>query len=184
MSGDAIIQWENRDSVLAAWRRAPTIFREEFVAAVEGMGEILVGAVKQRFPSSDGVSVATVTRTDAIPTPGGVVVHIGDSCPFGEVLELGRSPGSAPPPSADLIPWVYSHRDYFGIETEEDAAGLAFVIARNIGRHGFKSAPDGPGRGWGMYRKAADQRRVHWQQIGAILARARTRITDRMNGGG
>lgn len=184
MSGEPIITWENRDSVLAAWRRAPAIFREEFTNAVEGMAAILVGQVKERFPSNDGISAGTVDQSAVMPSPGGLIVQIGDSCAFGEVLELGRTPGSKPPPSKDLIPWVWSHRDYFDIETEAQAKGFAWVIARNIGRRGFKSAPDGEGKGWGMYKKAADRRRAHWLQIGAVMARARDRITQRMNGGG
>lgn len=178
MSGEPIISWENRDSVLAAWRRAPAIFREEFTTMVEGMGEILVGAVKEFSPSNDGIFVGSVSRSGAIPSPGGLIVQIGDDCAFGEVLEFGRRAGSAPPPSKDLIPWVTSHFDV----TEKEAKGIAYVVARKIGRVGFSSAPDGEGKGWGMYKKAANRSRGHWRQIGALVANTQKRIADRMNG--
>lgn len=51
---------------------------------------------------------------------------------YGAVMEFGRKPGKAPPTAA-LLPWV---RRKMGV-AKDKAEGVAFVVARSIGRKGI-----------------------------------------------
>jgi hypothetical protein len=54
--------------------------------------------------------------------------------PYAGVIEKGRRPGRRPPPTKALIPWV---RRKLRVGRDE-AKGVAFVVARAIGRRGIK----------------------------------------------
>ena len=53
---------------------------------------------------------------------------------YANVIHEGRKPGSRPPPSQALVPWV--KKKLFVPEAE--AASVAFVVARSIGKKGTK----------------------------------------------
>ena len=57
---------------------------------------------------------------------------IFNDSPYAGVVELGRRPGSRPPPSHLLIPWVRRKMHL----TESEAVGVAFVLSRAIGKRG------------------------------------------------
>lgn len=151
------IKWTNRASILAGLDRWPEIFEQEIVRGLEMIGELLVGATIEGTPVSDGALAGSINRSDAIPTADGFQVSVGDSAVYGDVIEQGRRPGARRPPTDAILAWVWSHRQFFdGVETEKDAKGVAFVVARKIGLEGFSSAEDGKGKGWGMYAKAVE----------------------------
>jgi hypothetical protein len=93
------------------------------------------------------VGVSGDTRRNvasAIRFPGGRtlvegVVGSNLRSPHVAVLELGRrAPGKMPPPGS-LIRWVQLK---LGVPADK-APGVAFVVARNIARRGFKTWPRG-----------------------------------------
>ena len=77
-------------------------------------------------------------------------LEIYNQAPYSAVIELGRRPGSRPPPSHVLIPWVRRHitiektfksgaRKGQKVRTKppmDKATSIAFLIARAIGRRG------------------------------------------------
>jgi len=171
------IEWTNRASVMSGLDRYPEIFREEFTHALELSAELIIGATVTGTPVSDGILAGSIHHMGAYPIAEGYAIGIGDNVEYGEVIEYGRRPGSRMPPSEALLPWVWAHRQYFSdVETEEDAKGIAFVVARKIATSGFSSAPDGPGKGWGMYEKAMA---AQGPATEAIFRKARDRIEAR-----
>lgn len=70
------------------------------------------------------------------------------------VLEAGRTPGRRRPPAEALELWV---RRRLGITNRKEARGVAFVIARSIGKKGFK--------GLEMFEKAATENEAKIQRI-------------------
>ena len=175
------IEWKNKESVISHLRGMNRVFREELELAMDLSAEILVGATIEGTPVADGILASSIHHSGVIQDAGGMRVEIGDSTPYGEVIAKGRKPGSRMPPVEALIGWVWSHRTYFDdVETESDAKGIAFLIARNIARRGFASAPDGEGKGWDMYAKALEAKE---DEIMAIFERAKRRIGTRLSTG-
>ena len=84
-----------------------------------GTGAVDTGDYKRRWRTS--------------PLPNGVEVF--NDAPEAGVIELGRRPGSRPPPSSVLQPWV---RRKLGL-SDAQAKGVAFVVARAIGRRGLRA---------------------------------------------
>ena len=179
--------WTNQASVLAALESFPDIFEDELKHALEVAADILVGAVREAAPSSSGTLASLINHQGVDRTTMGYNVKIGDPTEYGEAIEYGRHPGSKMPPVfaltgnfEQLDQWVWSHRQYFDdVETEEDASEIAYLIALKIARNGFASAPDGPGKGWGMYSKAADPNGDAVRQVMQVLAAARRNIEAR-----
>lgn len=60
------------------------------------------------------------------------LVRLWNARPHMAVVDGGRRPGAKRPPTAALIPWV---RRKLGVGADE-ARGVAFVLARAIGRRG------------------------------------------------
>ena len=181
------INWQNESSVLRAFAQFPGIFDAEIRTALEIAASVVVGAVREKTPSSDGVLASLIDHSPVQRTATGYQVDIGDPTEYGEAIEYGRKPGSKMPPVfaltnnfEQLDQWVWAHRQYFdGVEDETDAAQVAYLIARKIASRGFASAPDGPGKGWGMYAKAAAAGGAAETQVEQILEAARTRIARR-----
>lgn len=175
------INFKNRAEVTAAVRKWPDVFQDEITLALSIMGDVVKAHVVARTPVYLGALAGGVYVTDPSPTPQGWHVGVGDDSPYGEVIEKGRSPNSKPPPLRAIIEWVWLHRRYWpdaNIETEEDCVGIALRVRAKIGKRGFSSAPDGPGKGWGMYEKARVSSRGECE---LVLAAARNRIESRLN---
>lgn len=60
-------------------------------------------------------------------------VTVYNQAPYAGVIEYGRRPGSKPPPSKVLEPWVRRKLKV----SRKKAPGVAFVVARKIGRDGI-----------------------------------------------
>lgn len=149
--------------------------------ALATSGELVVAAVIEKAPVSDGIFVSSVSSTAPTATQGGWRVDVGDNCNYGEVLEFGRKPGGRMPPVDALTPWVWSHRRFFpDVETEEDAQGVALNIARRIAARGFAPPHE---KGWRMYEQAAADNGPAARQVAQVFARARKRIVKRCDKG-
>lgn len=87
----------------------------------------------------------------------GRTVTVTNNAKHAVYVERGRLPGKAPP-SAALVPWVIRN---LGVD-EREARGLAFVIARAIGRRGL--------RGRHILEKALPAiKRVHMREVERAL---------------
>jgi hypothetical protein len=64
----------------------------------------------------------------------GINGRVFSSLPYAIVMDQGRTPGSAPPPTAPIALWAQRK---LGLSATE-AARAAFVIARHIGKFGIK----------------------------------------------
>lgn len=95
-----------------------------------------------------------------------IVGRVGSPVTYAAVQELGRRPGTAPPPGA-LDSWV---RRVMGI-SDEDAPRVAFLIGRKLKRHGM------PGRFYG--RRAFERVR---RRVIAFFSNAAADIVRVMNG--
>jgi hypothetical protein len=185
------IKWDNQQSVLNAVRAWPAVFRDEITIALRISADLIVGQVKLKTPvgtGEGGGNLQASIQPEARPmaTPYGWVMYYGSASPYVKPIEYGRKPGSRPPPLAPIARWVWLHRQYF--DSLADATGeddpqvllLASRIARNIGLHGFKSAPDGPGKGWGMFAKGI---KAATPDVRHVFSLCRQRITARCNAG-
>lgn len=66
-------------------------------------------------------------------TPGGAIFY--NSSPYAGIIEEGRRPGSKPPPVDVIAAWL--KRKKIGAGTPAQIKGMAFVVARAIGRRGL-----------------------------------------------
>lgn len=65
----------------------------------------------------------------------GVLIQVPNSkAPYAAVIEYGRTPGSRPPPVEPIARWAQRRLSL----PYEQARGIAFGIARSIGRRGLK----------------------------------------------
>ena len=102
---------------------------------------------------------------------GSVVGKVGSNLTnevYPSVMEHGRRPGKMPPPSA-LERWVRLKMRV----PAKDVKGVAFVVARNIGRRGIK--------GKKFLQRGYDQSKP---RVYAYFQQALDRITERLAGGG
>jgi hypothetical protein len=89
----------------------------------------------------------------AAKVPDGAVLY--NSAAYAGVIEYGRRPGQKRPPTKALTAWVLRK----GLTRNAQAAkGIAFAIARKIGRDGWPSPPNQPMR---ILEKAVDQLMPH-----------------------
>lgn len=143
---------------------------------------LLEGEVKRRTPigvtEAARGSIAGEVRYGAGLNGGTVVGLIGSPLPYVRVIEEGRRPGQRPPPVGALELWVRRKIKKTGPRggrkslSVAEARGLAFVIARAIGRRGTK-----PVR---MFEEALQQNEP---RLEAIFARAGYQIAREMSGG-
>ena len=180
------IRWENQRSVLRAVDQFEDIFYQEFSDALMLIGELYVTEIVSHTPVGGGSGpdghLATSFQVGLpVNTAAGMRTHIGSPAEHGEVIDQGRAPGSTPPPVDAIAVWVWDVRHRFPeVQTEEDARRIAFPIARAIGRHGFSTAADGPGLGWGMIAKALAS---DLEAVGQVLEVAKERIEMRCSRG-
>ena len=121
--------------VAARLEGASVELTNRLVAAVYQGCLLLEREVKERTPK--GATNALVGSIAAqLPTvePGGVCGQVGTALNYAESVELGTRPHF--PPVAPLADWA---RAKLGL-SEDDAARVAFAIARKISQHGTKGA--------------------------------------------
>ncbi len=90
-------------------------------------------------------------------TPASPIGIVSAPSEYAEVVEEGRRPGQRMPPSSALVTWVEKK---LGVP-EEHAAGVAFVIARSIGKRGFAGAH--------MFREGVKATMAHMEHEAAQL---------------
>lgn len=111
----------------------------------EGLREIgtgLVPILKRHTPVGATGKLRSTTRFQVIGGPGFQELQVRQGSKssggyfYGQAVRHGRSPGRMPP-VAPLIPWVMK---VLGIPAAQ-AKGVAYVVARKIGRFGIKANP-------------------------------------------
>lgn len=95
---------------------------------------------------------------------------VGTPLEYGIVIEEGRRPNKRRPPADLLVPWV---RSILGVSGAKEQRSVAFLLARHIGRFGFK--------GRHMFSLALERNRS-WIQ--AQLYTIGDRVARRVNKGG
>lgn len=166
------IELDGAAEQLAALERYDQIANAELAEAMERSVVVAVGAIRPLMPV--GVSGqarqsvgSEVTRDGAGSIVGRVFSSIEDPYPYPAVIEYGRAPGTMPPPD-QLVRWVQLK---LGVP-EAQAPGVAFTVARAIGRRGIK--------GRFPFKRG-------WEQVQARVAgffdAALKRITERLSNG-
>jgi hypothetical protein len=144
--------------------RAPQIVAEESKRGLNTGVLILEAAIKPNTP----VGVTGAARAGVQTSVSGVGVNmvgrVFNPVAHANAVETGRRPGS-PPPTANLMLWVRRKLKV----SDEDARGVAYVVARAIGRRGTKGAVP--------FRKAFIEKR---SQVEATLNAIPTRIVQRL----
>lgn len=113
----------------------PTVHRGVFAGALRSL-EIVRSNTETAPPACPNGSAGAVDTRHylrgwkAQRTNSGAVIF--NDTPYAGVIELGRRPGARPPPSKMLMPWL-RHKLHL---SESEAVGMAFVVARAIGRRG------------------------------------------------
>jgi len=156
-----VIKWEDKEALLSTIRKFPDVFAEGFQAILIAVVEVANSKASELAPVGGGGGPGghlanSFGHGEPYPTTTGWAIDFGTPVEYGEVIENGRSPGSTPPPIREIAQWIWETRYRFpSVKTEDDAIALAYPIARSIGKKGFSTAPDGPGKGWGMLAKGS-----------------------------
>ncbi len=162
---EPLIRWRNKTSVRAAVNRWPDIFERNIVAFLELAALKLAGRTADLAPTGIGVGgnlATSIVAMRPVPTGNGWMIFYGTSVEYAEVIEYGRTPGSAMPPVDELARWVWLKGPQLGFEfeTEEEAAEIAYRIARKIAKYGFASGPvagKNGGTAWAMFERAREE---------------------------
>jgi len=143
-----------------ALKQCPDIFAEEYQDHLQLIAELVVSEAVEVTPSGTGSGpwghlANSIQAGSPVPAATGWQVPVGTPAEYATVIEDGRKPGGSMPPISAIHDWVWQRRFLFDdVETEEDALHVAFAVAKNIARRGFKTAADGEGKGWAMFDKA------------------------------
>jgi hypothetical protein len=144
--------------------RAPQIVEEESRRGLNAGVLILESAIKPAWPVGvTGASRAGV-QTSVTGTGVNMTGRVFNPVSYAMAVETGRKPGTAPPADRLLL-WVRRKLKV----SEADAKGVAYVVARAIGRRGTKGAFP--------FRNAFVQKR---NQVEATLNAIPTRIVQRL----
>jgi hypothetical protein len=164
------IDYSGLQQLQANLARNPAVVREELSAAVTEADLLLEREVKENAPVGAGGaagfkgSVYHVEEINDTSVVGLVSTSVSHAVP----VELGTRPHF--PPIEPLIDWVKAK---FGISSEKEARGAAFLVARKISRRGTQAQ-----RPFGRTFQALEH------QVNAIFDRAAARIAARLAGGG
>jgi hypothetical protein len=131
MAGDVSADHREVDHWAAAMKHAPQVWKRELVTAVNRITTQGEAKSKRLIQTDTHAAQRSITMVAAREMGGAIRGAWGTNIPYGRVLNDGRSPGSAMPPSGVLLGWMRRH----GIEESEE-----FVVRRAIGRHGFKGS--------------------------------------------
>lgn len=94
--------------------------------------------VRKRTPQGVGGSTSGLRASifgEVQESPGLFRGVVSSPFPHAIVIEEGRQPGQRMPPPSALIPWVGRFLD---IEEGQTVEGVAFLVAKSIGRKGFE----------------------------------------------
>lgn len=145
--------------------RNPRVVLEELEAAVTEADLLLEREVKENMPTAHGTLRASVFHEETVGDAN-VIGLVGTPLNYAVPVELGTKPHF--PPVDALIDWV---KVKFGISSDKEARGAAFLVARKISRVGTKEQ-----RPFGRAFQAAES------QVRAIFDRASERIAARLQG--
>lgn len=148
----------------AAWERAPGIVETEFFRASTEATLLLERETRERTPRGVGGGAGLSGSFSARPPRAAgdiVVAEMGTALDYAAPVELGTRPHF--PPVAPIEDWVRHKLDV----PAEDAAGVAYLIARKISRTGTEGAF--------MVRDAFAANRA---QVARIFEAAQSRIRD------
>lgn len=146
--------------------RNPAVVREELEAAVTEADLLLAREVAERAPVGAGGAAGlkgSIFHVEEI-NDARVVGLVSTSVAHAVPVELGTRPHF--PPLEPLIDWVKAK---FGISSEKEARGAAFLVARKISRKGTQAQ-----RPFGLTFQALEG------QVAAIFDRAAARIAARL----
>jgi hypothetical protein len=120
-------QWAAHQKRLAAdyW---PAVIRGARAGALRG-----VAILQRKTQNADAFDTGRYQRAWK-QRVSNTEVRFWNEAPYAIIIERGRRPGATPPPVKALIPWV---KRKLGVSTAE-AKGVAYVVARSIGRKGTK----------------------------------------------
>lgn len=124
-------------------RLHPERMKAAMVGAVHEVTDLLETAVRNRAPVGLGGqsglkgSIAGEVRELAQRVEG----IVGTPLRYAMAVEYGRSANKRPPPLSALIPWV---ERFITLQRGETAKGVAFAIARYIGKRGTRSWRQSP----------------------------------------
>ena len=145
------------------------IAEKHLKGALEGSVKGIQGLTRVNMPVFRGQarnSIDTEVKGVGGVVEGRVFSNIRSPYPYPLVIEFGRKPGKMPPPSA-LRRWV----TLVLRPPANKVNGIAFVIARAIGRRGIKAKEP--------LKKAVEASKV---RVGMLFREALDRITNEMAG--
>lgn len=171
------VKMEGMDRIVKGLEEAPTKTGEVLNEGLREIGGNLLPILKRHTPVGVGgrISLRNSTRFQVIWDGIGPVqwlqIRQGAKSKggffYGVAVRKGRRPGRMPPVSA-LVPWVEKK---LGIASNQ-ARGVAFIIARKIGRRGTKPNP--------YHVRALDE---GWGMIQNVVAKMGGRIVRHLTGG-
>lgn len=147
---------------------ASTVAPMHLLGAVRLATEIGRSAVAAETPVGWSGNLRGAYGTTLQVRPKRIIGAVVNPVPYHDIREEGRKPGKMPPPAV-LIPWVGSK---LGVPPDERAE-VAFLVARKIGKKGYKGAHMVE-KGWKSAR----------HQLAPILAKAGLKIVRAAHNGG
>ena len=179
------IEVKGLDEVIAKFEKFPSIVRRYFNAAMNSSVQVVKGGVKEEAPVYRGDlwnSIGSeIEQRDTLSVIGRIGSTLKDE-EYPSVMELGRRPGSTPPPVEPLIRWIHlkklagsysikTHRRKGGKSTQEsEDLNAAVALAKHIGKYGIK------GR---FYFKAGFDKTK--SRVIGFFEQARDKIVNEMN---
>jgi len=129
------IDIENMKKLIA---QCPQVFADEALQLLREVVTVLEGKVVEHTPVGVGgeAGLRGSISSDAYIRAREIVGTVGTPLAYGEVVERGRPASQAMPPVEALIPWVRAKLDV----PEKEVRSVAFLVARSIGKKGFKGA--------------------------------------------
>lgn len=163
----------NSDTLRRLSADYPMIAGEEISRALSLIAAKLESDVVQGTPAGVGgqAGLRGSIFGEVRKTGSKMIAVVGTPLKYGEVIELGRRPGSAFPPLDAIELWL---RRKVGL-SPRDAHIAAYPVARRIALYGFKSPNT---QGFRMFEKAfAKNQSWITEQLDRIPARIAQRIT-------
>lgn len=145
--------------------RVAVVVNEELTAAMHASTQHIRGLIIPKTP----VFMSTLrqaTQANVTSVARAIEGRVFNPTSYGMVVELGRTPGKAAPPSSALELWV---RRKLGVP-ENRVKSVAFLVARKIGKRGTKAVK--------MFSSSFEESRG---TINALFNRASDRVVARLS---
>lgn len=124
-----------RNMTSAMWEAVIMLEAETKVRTPTGVG----GASVSAGTGGRGVGLINMIAGEVDPGQEVIIGTVGQSTPdnYGQVVELGRTPGKKMPPKGALLDWIMLKFDGFD---EQDALDIEWAVRRNIAKFGTEGA--------------------------------------------